>query len=74
MGPTSHNGDVISSIVFFLGAMVLGLLPAGIARWKGYSFLWWWVYGTLVWIVAFPHSLLKRRQRSEAPESSPATQ
>ena len=63
MRPYNHDGDIVGSIVFFLVAMALGLLPALIARRKGHSFLQWWVYGTLVWIVAFPHSLLARRRQ-----------
>jgi len=36
----------------------LGAIPALIAAHKGYSGLRWWIYGSLLWIVAFPHSLL----------------
>lgn len=36
----------------------LGLLPAVIARSKGRSFVKWWIYGTLLFVAAFPHSLL----------------
>lgn len=42
-------------------AVVIGLLPAAIARSKGHSFIVWWLYGALLWIVAFPHSLFLRR-------------
>ena len=36
----------------------LGLFPAFIAHHKGHSFVLWWVYGALAFIVALPHSLL----------------
>lgn len=39
-------------------AVLLGLVPAAIAKGKGRSFLGWWIYGALIWIVAFPHSLM----------------
>lgn len=39
-------------------AFLLGLIPANIAKNKGKSFGLWWVYGTLLFIVAFIHSLL----------------
>ncbi len=45
-----------------LAAIVLGLTPAFIARGKGRSFIQWWVYGALLFIVALPHSLLLEPQ------------
>ncbi|HEY5454149.1 MAG TPA: hypothetical protein VIJ96_01640 [Acidothermaceae bacterium] len=35
-------------------AALLGLIPASIAHSKGYSFLGWWIFGALLWIVATP--------------------
>jgi len=40
------------------GAIIIGLLPAAIARSKGKNFLAWWLYGALIFIVALPHALL----------------
>ena len=42
-------------------AAVIGLIPAAIANSKGRSFFAWWIYGTLFWIIAMPHSLLLKR-------------
>jgi hypothetical protein len=39
-------------------AVVIGLIPAIIAKKKGRSFFVWWVYGALLFIVALPHALL----------------
>lgn len=39
-------------------AMMIGVLPAAIARSKGRGFMSWWVYGALLFIVALPHSIL----------------
>ena len=39
-------------------AVLIGLIPAAIARNKGRSFLGWWIYGALLFIVALPHALL----------------
>jgi hypothetical protein len=39
-------------------AAFLGLIPAAIARGKGKSFLLWWLYGWMLFIVALPHALL----------------
>lgn len=41
-----------------LGLVVLALIPATIACRKGRSFLWWWVYGFLFFIIALIHSLI----------------
>jgi hypothetical protein len=38
-------------------AVLIGLIPAFIARNKGKSFLLWWFYGFMLFIVALPHSL-----------------
>jgi len=43
---------------FLLIAALVGLLPAFIAQGKGRSFVGWWIYGALLFIVALPHSLL----------------
>lgn len=39
-------------------AAIIGLLPAFIAWNKGQSFIWWWIYGALLFIVALPHALI----------------
>lgn len=44
--------------MFILFAIFLGLIPAAIAHKKGRNFLLWWLYGTTLWIVALPHSLI----------------
>lgn len=42
----------------FLFALFLGLIPAVIAKNKGRNFLIWWIYGALLFIVAFIHALV----------------
>ncbi|MBC8950040.1 zinc ribbon domain-containing protein [Xenorhabdus sp. TS4] len=39
-------------------AIIIGLIPALIAHSKGRSFVLWWIYGFLLFIVALVHSLL----------------
>jgi hypothetical protein len=39
-------------------SVLTGLIPAVIARNKGKSFLLWWFYGAMLFILALPHSLL----------------
>lgn len=43
--------------ILFLG-LLLGLIPAMIAQSKGRSFLLWWFYGAMIFIIALPHSLI----------------
>ncbi len=42
----------------FILPVLLGLIPAYIAKRKGRSFGLWWLYGAAVLIIAVPHSLL----------------
>ncbi len=47
-------------MIILLVAAVLGLLPAAIAAAKGRSFVLWWIYGALLFIIALPHALLAK--------------
>jgi hypothetical protein len=38
-------------------AIIIGLIPAFIAKNKGKNFFLWWFYGTMFFIVALLHSL-----------------
>ncbi len=43
--------------IVFLAAAI-GLVPAAIAHAKGESFVAWWIFGTVLFIVALPAALL----------------
>lgn len=45
-------------MTFLIVVFFLGLIVAAIASNKGRSAFAWWVYGSLLFIVAFPHALL----------------
>ena len=49
---------------FLVLAALLGLIPAAIAQSKGRSFGLWWFYGAMLFIVALPHALIMRTDRS----------
>jgi hypothetical protein len=49
----------------FFFAVLLGLIPAAIAQRKARSFMAWWVYGALLFIIALPHALLIRPNAQE---------
>jgi hypothetical protein len=42
-------------LIALIVAALLGLIPAKIAKSKGYSFGKWWIYGFLLFIVAIIH-------------------
>ncbi len=54
-------------------AILIGLLPAAIAKGKGHSFFLWWLYGAAIWIVAFPHSLFLKRNVAALENASLST-
>jgi hypothetical protein len=45
-------------------AVLIGLIPAAIAKGKGRSFGLWWFYGAMLFIVALPHALLIKADTS----------
>lgn len=55
---TLHVKDVGVFMEFLIIAVLIGLIPAMIARSKGRSFGLWWFYGAAIFIVALPHALI----------------
>lgn len=47
-------------------AVLIGLLPAILARNKGRSLLLWWFYGAMLFIVALPHEIFIKPDNQEA--------
>jgi len=45
-------------------SVILGLIPAFIAQKKGRNFYNWWIYGTLLFILALPHAILIKNKNS----------
>lgn len=45
----------------FIICAIIGCIPAAIAKSKGHSFLGWWIYGALLFIIALIHSLVIKR-------------
>ncbi|MDC9598786.1 MULTISPECIES: hypothetical protein [Xenorhabdus] len=43
---------------FWITAALIGLIPAALANSKGRNFFAWWVYGTLLFIVALIHAFV----------------
>ncbi|TSC54133.1 MAG: hypothetical protein LiPW30_759 [Parcubacteria group bacterium LiPW_30] len=42
----------------FFGWIVIGLIPAVIAKTKNRNFLAWWAYGCLLSIIAIAHAII----------------
>jgi hypothetical protein len=61
-------------MTWFLFLVLIALIPAAIAKSKGRSFLAWWIYGVLLWIVAVVHAiLLKPNYQPNEPVNSTPT-
>jgi len=45
-------------LVFAVLATVIGVIPGAIAQSKGHSFVSWWIFGSLMFIVALPMAFL----------------
>lgn len=61
-------------IVVLAIAAGLGLIPANIAKKKGYSFGLWWFYGWMLFIVAIIHvSLIPDKTATAVPASPVVT-
>jgi hypothetical protein len=54
------GGASIAPVLFLIFAPLLGTIPAAIAHNKGSSFIGWWLYGSALFIIAFPHALLMK--------------
>lgn len=52
----------------FLFSVLLGLIPAMVAQSKGRSFVLWWFYGAMLFIIALPHSLIMQTDRKSVEE------
>lgn len=46
-------------------AVCLGIIPGFIARSKGRNFVEWWLYGSALFVVALPHSLIIKADPKE---------
>ena len=55
------KGSQVYNSQILLAAILIGLIPAAIARTKGRSFIAWWLYGAALFIIALPHAIIMRR-------------
>jgi hypothetical protein len=51
--------------IFVILLSVLGLFPAFIAHQKGHSFALWWLYGTVLFLIALPQSFFLDRKTAQ---------
>lgn len=55
-------------IAILLAVVVLGLIPAFIASSKGHNFIVWWLFGSLLFIIALPVAILIQPNRPAVSE------
>ncbi len=60
----------MSYIITLSIAALLGLIPANIAKNKGYSFGLWWFYGWMLFIVAIIHVQFIPDKNNPEPKTS----
>lgn len=58
--------------ILFIAALI-ALIPAKIAHDKGRNMWTWYLYGFLVWIIAFPHSLIIKKDNELIEEEQLAS-
>lgn len=58
------------TIAILMFAALLGCIPGAIAQSKGHSFVAWWFFGWMLFIVALPCSLMLKT-RNEQPTATP---
>jgi hypothetical protein len=54
-----------STFITIVFAVLLGLIPASIAKNKGHDFLAWWFFGAALFIVALPMAILLKPNTKE---------
>ena len=65
-GEADAYTNLLTFILIF--PLLIAFIPAAIARSKGRSFVFWWMYGATIFIVALPHALLLRRPAASFEE------
>ena len=70
----TNNLEAFTMEVFFF-LLIFALIPAMIASGKGRSFIGWYIYGILLFIIALVHSILiKDNAQSEQKQEKVAIQ
>ena len=64
------TADLVINVL--LAAMMLALIPAVIAAFRGGNFWAWWAFGVALFIVALPMAMLRTRTPTEGQLSCPA--
>ena len=67
------NNLLLAFLIKFIGVMLLiGWIPALIAKSKGRSFVAWWIYGGALFIVALIHAIVMKPLSSTSVENKSA--
>jgi hypothetical protein len=49
--------------------VLLGLIPAAVAHGKGRSFIQWWMFGVLLFVIALPMAILLKPMTEDEREA-----
>ncbi len=52
-----------------IAAALLGIIPALIAHSKGRSFIMWWLYGFVLFVIALVHSIIIKKDATAEEKS-----
>ena len=69
----SLYGLITLGPVIMIVALLLGLVAALIARSKGKELMGWWLYGTMLSLIAIPHALILKKDQSRIDERALAS-
>jgi len=57
--------DIQTLLIYLFFAALLGVITGAVAQHKGESFFGWWLFGTLLFIIALPMVLIMPRNERE---------
>lgn len=64
------TADTVINVL--LAAMMLGIIPAVVATYRGGNFLPWYLFGVALFIVALPLAFMRERTPVDGQRSCPA--
>lgn len=55
-------------------SILVGLVPAFVAKDKGKRFIFWWLYGAVLFFIALPHALILPERTTDISAETGASQ
>jgi len=76
MLPAEQNKNMLPAVYIMeilITALIIGIIPAMIAKSKGRDFFLWYIYGVAMFILALPHALLIKDTSPTSKDITPET-